>query len=129
MVTRSNRSATAADRFEAWKQSKLVDIKIVKQSLEYCYRLAKRGRSSGLIVHFMDSFEIADQVLSNLRYRDLEVSDYNGGELIFSNGATIKIFTIENKTMVKHMLGIDAEVVMADDGDPRADKAEKVLNF
>ncbi len=128
MVTRSGRPS-AINRFQAWKESKLVDIRIVKQSLEYCYRLAKRGRSSGLIIPLIDSFETADQVLSNLRYRDLVCSDYSNGEITFTNGAKIKIFTLDQKTMVKQMLGLDAEVVMADDGDPRADKAEKVLNF
>lgn len=128
-MIRRSKGASSLDRFQKWKQSKLIDINIIKSSLEYCYRLAKRGRSSGLVIYVQDSFELADQVLSNLQYKELEVLEYNPGELIFKNGATIKVFTSDQKTLVKSSLGQNAEIVMADSGDPRAERAEKILNF
>lgn len=70
-MIRRSKGASSLDRFQKWKQSKLIDINIIKSSLEYCYRLAKRGRSSGLVIYVQDSFELADQVLSNLQYKEL----------------------------------------------------------
>lgn len=130
-MNRSNKPGSLSDavqRFQEWKESLKLNIDILKSAVDRCFRLALKGKSSGLIIPSDDSFSTADQFLSNLQYK-LTIDEYTPGDIIFTNGGRIKIFIAKDQFMVHNMLGNEAKIIFAKDGDNRAKIAKKVLDF
>lgn len=127
MISRADARNVLA-RFETYQLKHRIDIPTGHEALRYCFRYVKRGISCGLIVNDMKSVAIIMRIVEGY-CKDLDIIKIKSDGFIFENGAEFRVLPKINQHLAYIMLGNDAKIIQAKDGDPKMDKYKRIMGL
>ena len=115
-------------RYERYQLKNQIDIPIGHEALRYCFRYIKRGISCGLIVSDMKSVAIIMRIVEGY-CKNLTIIKRKQDGFIFKEGAEFRVLPRINEHLAYIMLGKDAKIIQARDGDPKMKKFKKIMGL
>jgi len=118
------------ENFEKYKQKSKIDIKKTSETASHCCRLVRKGINCGIIIELnSDLDETYSIIIKALDIAEIPTLSAGSGGILTKSGFYIRVFTKSTEMHAKLLLGDDAVILNAKDGDPRAKAMNFVLNL
>jgi hypothetical protein len=126
----NRKSKDVLERFETYKLKNRLDTTTAHDAIRCCFRYIKRGISCALIVSDVPSTQTVMSILQgNEYYENLSVVKIKPDGLIFSDDVEFRVFPKNNEPLAHILLGKDAKIIKANDGDPKVKKFNKIMGL
>jgi hypothetical protein len=129
MISRQRQRDVLA-RFDAYKLKNRLDVPTAHEALRYCFRYVKRGVSCALVVSDMQSVNTIMKILQGDHYyENLSVIKKKGDGFIFEGDVEFRVLPKNNESLAHIMLGKNAKIIQAREGDPKMKKFNEIMGL
>ena len=118
----------AKDRFDSYKLRNRIDVPTGHEALRYCFRYIKRGISCALIVSDMTSVATIMRICETY-CKNLSIIKRKDDGFTFENDVKFRVLPSINKHLAYIMLGNNAKVIQASEGDPKMKKFKEIMGL